>query len=118
MSSQAEECSSLGGLLATHTGLPMVDKDCMMVEALDAHLSRVEHEVHRASDGADGLRKLFATRPERTAPGVGQLSYEGTWSRFLAKYPNKANKNWSPVGDHAPPTLSSSGWLRVRIATS
>lgn len=44
--------------------LLLIDDDLVLIQALELYLSRAGYTVHSAGNGAEGLRELFALRPD------------------------------------------------------
>ena len=44
--------------------LLLIDDDLTLIQALELYLARAGYEVYSASNGAEGLRQLYALRPD------------------------------------------------------
>ncbi|MCD6518843.1 MAG: response regulator transcription factor [Anaerolineae bacterium] len=55
----------------------LVDDDATLVKALEIYLSRAGYEVHTAANGAEGLKKLWALRPDLVVLDVMMPQLDG-----------------------------------------
>jgi DNA-binding response OmpR family regulator len=57
--------------------LLLVDDDVTLIKALDIYLTRAGYEVHTAANGSEGLRQLFALRPDLVVLDVMMPQMDG-----------------------------------------
>lgn len=57
--------------------LLLIDDDLTLIKALEIYLSRANYEVHFASNGAEGLKKLYELRPDLVVLDVMMPQLDG-----------------------------------------
>jgi DNA-binding response OmpR family regulator len=64
-------------IMASRAKLLLIDDDSTLVKALEIYLTRLEYEVHCASNGAEGLRSLYDLRPDLVVLDVMMPQLDG-----------------------------------------
>ena len=63
--------------MAPRDKLLLIDDDATLVKALEIYLTRANYEVHSATNGAEGLRKLYELRPDLVVLDVMMPQLDG-----------------------------------------